>query len=183
MKTFVCKGCMNTVTGTGHLFAIFWIFWSKMKITQANLPTIRMDCHPILTNSLSAVNGMNEIVCGTIMMGMQQFVLHVCVSVHMLLHIRCALTQIRCCRSCSHEDQLGCSHQHWCYSPHSAIFCSHRPQNIVHDRRPCNVCVDDYLSCTFKGWSWFLCHDSQSQSSTYMLWIGRQMMWLCCYLT
>ena len=31
-------------------FAIFWIFWSKMKITQAVAPTIRMDCHPIQTN-------------------------------------------------------------------------------------------------------------------------------------
>ena len=31
-------------------FAIFWIFWSKMKITQANTPTIWMDCHPIETN-------------------------------------------------------------------------------------------------------------------------------------
>jgi len=27
-------------------FAIFWIFWYKMKITQADAPTIRMDCHP-----------------------------------------------------------------------------------------------------------------------------------------
>jgi len=27
-------------------FAVFWIFWSKMKITQADAPTIRMDCHP-----------------------------------------------------------------------------------------------------------------------------------------
>ena len=32
-------------------FAIFWIFWSKMKITQADAPTIRMDCNPIQTNS------------------------------------------------------------------------------------------------------------------------------------
>jgi len=31
-------------------FAIFWIFWSKMKIKQADAPTIRMNCHPILTN-------------------------------------------------------------------------------------------------------------------------------------
>ena len=31
-------------------FAIFWIFWCKMKITQADAPTIRMDCHPIRTN-------------------------------------------------------------------------------------------------------------------------------------
>jgi len=30
-------------------FAIFWIFWSKMKITQADTPTIWMDCHPIQT--------------------------------------------------------------------------------------------------------------------------------------
>ena len=33
----------------GH-FAIFWIFWCKMKITQADAPTIWMDCHPIQTN-------------------------------------------------------------------------------------------------------------------------------------
>jgi len=31
-------------------FAIFWIFWCKMKITQAGTPTIQMDCHPIQTN-------------------------------------------------------------------------------------------------------------------------------------
>ena len=31
-------------------FAIFWIFCSKMKITQADAPTIWMDCHPIQTN-------------------------------------------------------------------------------------------------------------------------------------
>ena len=31
-------------------FAIFWIFWCKMKITRAYAPTIRMDCHPIQTN-------------------------------------------------------------------------------------------------------------------------------------
>ena len=31
-------------------FATFWIFWSKMKITQADAPTIWMDCHPIQTN-------------------------------------------------------------------------------------------------------------------------------------
>jgi len=31
-------------------FAIFWIFWCKMKITQVDTPTIRMDCHPIQTN-------------------------------------------------------------------------------------------------------------------------------------
>jgi len=30
-------------------FAI-WIFWCKMKITQADAPTVRMDCHPIQTN-------------------------------------------------------------------------------------------------------------------------------------
>jgi len=29
---------------------IFWIFWCKMKITQADTPTIWMDCHPIQTN-------------------------------------------------------------------------------------------------------------------------------------
>jgi len=31
-------------------FAIFWNFWSKMKITQTDAPTIWMDCHPIQTN-------------------------------------------------------------------------------------------------------------------------------------
>jgi len=31
-------------------FAILWIFWSKMKITQADTPTIQMDCHTIQTN-------------------------------------------------------------------------------------------------------------------------------------
>jgi len=31
-------------------FAIFWIFWSKMKLTQADAPTIWMDYHPIQTN-------------------------------------------------------------------------------------------------------------------------------------
>jgi len=31
-------------------FAIFWIFLCKMKITQADASTIRMDCHPIQTN-------------------------------------------------------------------------------------------------------------------------------------
>ena len=31
-------------------FAIFWIFWTKMKITQADASTIWMDCHPIQTN-------------------------------------------------------------------------------------------------------------------------------------
>jgi len=31
-------------------FSIFWIFWSKMNITQADAPTIWMDCHPIQTN-------------------------------------------------------------------------------------------------------------------------------------
>jgi len=30
-------------------FAIFWIFWCKMKITKADAPTMRMDCHPIPT--------------------------------------------------------------------------------------------------------------------------------------
>ena len=31
-------------------FCHFRIFWSKMKITEADTPTIRMDCHPIQTN-------------------------------------------------------------------------------------------------------------------------------------
>ena len=32
------------------LLAIFWVFWCKVKTTQADAPTIRMDCHPIPTN-------------------------------------------------------------------------------------------------------------------------------------
>jgi len=32
------------------LFAIFWIFCSKVKITPADAPRIWMNCHPILTN-------------------------------------------------------------------------------------------------------------------------------------
>ena len=31
-------------------FAIFWIFWSKIEITQADAPTILMDFHPIQTD-------------------------------------------------------------------------------------------------------------------------------------
>jgi len=31
-------------------FANFWIFWCKMKITQARAPTTWMDCQPIQTN-------------------------------------------------------------------------------------------------------------------------------------
>jgi len=31
-------------------FTILWIFSSKMKITQADAPTIWMDCHHIQTN-------------------------------------------------------------------------------------------------------------------------------------
>jgi len=31
-------------------FAIFWIFWCKVKITQADASTIWKDCHPIQTN-------------------------------------------------------------------------------------------------------------------------------------
>jgi len=30
------------------LFTMFWIFWSKMNMTQADTPTVRMDHHPIL---------------------------------------------------------------------------------------------------------------------------------------
>jgi len=33
-------------------FAIFWIFWCKIKITQADTTAIWMDCHPILTGSV-----------------------------------------------------------------------------------------------------------------------------------
>jgi len=32
------------------LLAVFWIFWSKIKMTQTDAPTIRMTCHPILTH-------------------------------------------------------------------------------------------------------------------------------------
>jgi len=46
-----------TLSGTTRLsryqkvhFAIFWILWSKMKITQADAPTIWMDCHPFRLN-------------------------------------------------------------------------------------------------------------------------------------
>ena len=42
-----------TLSGTTWLssyqkvhFSIFWIFWCKMKITQADAPTVQMDCHP-----------------------------------------------------------------------------------------------------------------------------------------
>ena len=42
---WVC-GYLNVIS----LFAIFWIFWSKIKITRADVPTIWMDCLPILTN-------------------------------------------------------------------------------------------------------------------------------------
>ena len=31
-------------------FAIFWIFWCKMKITQVDTSTVQMDCHPFQTN-------------------------------------------------------------------------------------------------------------------------------------
>jgi len=45
---------MSGITRVSHYqkvhFAIFWIFWCKMKITQAGAPTIWMDCHPIQTN-------------------------------------------------------------------------------------------------------------------------------------
>jgi len=30
-------------------YSIFWIFWCKMKLTQTDTQTIRMDCHPIQT--------------------------------------------------------------------------------------------------------------------------------------
>jgi len=33
-------------------FAIFWILWGKMRITQADAPTTQMDCHPIQTSWL-----------------------------------------------------------------------------------------------------------------------------------
>jgi len=39
-------------------FTIFWIFWTKMKITQADISTIRMDCHPfrLFDASISAIS-------------------------------------------------------------------------------------------------------------------------------
>ena len=47
----------KTLSGTTRVsryqkvhFTIFWIFWSKIMITQADAPTIWMDCHPIQTN-------------------------------------------------------------------------------------------------------------------------------------
>jgi len=43
-------------------FAIFWIFWWKMKITQADTPTVQMDCHP------SRLNGAPISVIPTIFM-------------------------------------------------------------------------------------------------------------------
>jgi len=50
----VCIGMWGAPTGwypnVVSLFAIFSTFWCKMKITQADAPTIRMDCHPIQTN-------------------------------------------------------------------------------------------------------------------------------------
>jgi len=46
-----------TLSGTTWLsryqkvhFAVFWIFWSKMRITHSDAPTVWMDCHPIQTN-------------------------------------------------------------------------------------------------------------------------------------
>ena len=45
---------MSRTTRVSHYqkvhFVIFWIFWCKMKITEADALTIRMDCHPIHTN-------------------------------------------------------------------------------------------------------------------------------------
>ena len=46
-----CHTISLSLSMTYHYwFAIFWIFWSKVKITKADTPTIWMDCHPILTN-------------------------------------------------------------------------------------------------------------------------------------
>jgi len=33
-----------------HCLPSSGFYWSKVKITKADTPTIRMDCHPILTN-------------------------------------------------------------------------------------------------------------------------------------
>ena len=64
-RTEYCHWCPWTIYSTLYLrasrttrvswyqkvhFSIFWIFWCKMKITQADTPTIQMDCHPIQTN-------------------------------------------------------------------------------------------------------------------------------------
>ena len=46
----VCGVPTGWYTNVISLFTIFWILWSKMKITQADTPTIQMDCYPILTN-------------------------------------------------------------------------------------------------------------------------------------
>ena len=34
-----------------YYYYMFWIFWCKMKITQADVPTIRIDCHLTATRS------------------------------------------------------------------------------------------------------------------------------------
>ena len=46
-------------------FAIFWIFWCKMKITQTDAPTIRMDCHHIQTNSCPHLSHPHHFYTGT----------------------------------------------------------------------------------------------------------------------
>ena len=43
-------------------FANFCIFWCKMKITQADAPTIRMDCHLIQTNG-APISAIPTILC------------------------------------------------------------------------------------------------------------------------
>jgi len=55
---------LRTLSGTTRVswyqkvhFAIFWIFWCKIKITQTDTPTIRMDCHPyrLIGAAISAI--------------------------------------------------------------------------------------------------------------------------------
>jgi len=50
--TRILHAALWTLPGTTRVslyqkvhFTTFWIFWCKMKITQADTPTIRMDCH------------------------------------------------------------------------------------------------------------------------------------------
>ena len=51
---FMALWTMSRTTLVSHYqkvhFAIFWIFRCKLKITQSDAPTIRMDCHPTQTN-------------------------------------------------------------------------------------------------------------------------------------
>jgi len=46
MALWTLSGTTRVIRYQKVHFAIFWIFWSKMKIKQADAPTIWMDCHP-----------------------------------------------------------------------------------------------------------------------------------------